>query len=227
MKRAPAIVSSQQMKELDRRAIEDYGIPSLLLMENAGRGVAEVIFNIARPGRVTIFVGKGNNGGDGLVTARHLHNRGFQVFVAMLSNPSELKNDPALNYGIISKMKIPTTEISTVSGKEDLLSTVEKSDVIVDAIFGVGLQKSVGGVFKSAIESINEKGRTVVSVDVPSGLDADTGEILGSAVRATHTTTLGLPKKGLFAGNGPDHAGKICVIDIGIPAEELKKMAKS
>lgn len=215
-------VTARQMQELDQRAIREYGIPSLLLMENAGRGVAELIFHHFKGRKVTVFAGKGNNGGDGLVAARHLHNRGFSVYVLLFAQPENLKDDPAVNFRIISKMKIPYLVVEENSTISDFLPAVEKTDVIIDALFGVGLERPVGGIYIEAVKAINQAGRNVVAIDLPSGLNSDTGEILGAAVKASLTATLGIPKQGLFQGEGPKLAGKICVVDIGLPKELIR-----
>lgn len=210
------------MRELDRRAIEECGIPSLLLMENAGRGVAELIFASYKGRRVSIFCGKGNNGGDGLVAARHLHNRGFQVQVFLFAEPSALKEDPALNYRIVSKMKIPLQVFAGKVSAAETASLLSRTDIVVDALLGVGLNAPVTGALAEAIDGMNQGAKNIVAVDIPSGLDADTGKVLGCAVKASITATLGLPKKGLFEGDGPVHSGKICVVDIGLPRELLQ-----
>ncbi|MDD5217769.1 MAG: NAD(P)H-hydrate epimerase [Candidatus Omnitrophica bacterium] len=220
-------VTAAVMQALDRKAIEEYGIPGLLLMENAGRGIAEFIFDLSRRCRVTVFAGKGNNGGDGFVVARHLANRGCQVLILLFGDAAKLKDDPAVNYAIAVRMKIPVVAVGEAVTKEELIAYVERSDVIVDALFGVGLHAPPAGNYRQAVEAINQAAKTVVAVDVPSGIHADTGEVLGCAVRATHTATLGLPKKGLFEGRGPEYAGKIAVIHIGIPNEELEKALNS
>jgi len=220
-------VTAAVMQALDRKAIEEYGIPGLLLMENAGRGIAEFVFNLSRRCRVTVFAGKGNNGGDGFVVARHLANRGCQVLILLFGDAAKLKDDPAVNFQIAVKMRIPVIVVGEDAAKEELVSYVERSDVIVDALFGIGLHSPLSGIYRQAVEAINQAAKTVIAVDIPSGLHADTGAILGCAVRATHTATLGLPKKGLFEGRGPEYAGKIAVIHIGIPNEELEKTLNS
>ncbi|MBI3306908.1 MAG: NAD(P)H-hydrate epimerase [Candidatus Omnitrophica bacterium] len=239
-------MTAKQMQDIDQRAISDYGIPSLLLMENAGRGVAELIISMSSPNvvvgdqhsgfpptpqggycveacgndkKVIVFCGKGNNGGDGLVAARHLHNRGFGVYVILLARPENLKEDPAVNFRILLKMKIPYLVAEENSTAEDFLPVIEKTDVVLDALFGVGLERPVTGVYAEAIKAINQAGRNVVAIDLPSGLHSDSGEVLGVAVKASMTATLAIPKQGLFQSRGPDLAGKICVVDIGLPKE--------
>lgn len=214
-------VASDVFRKLDRTAIQDYFIPGLLLMENAGRAVSDAIARDFPPCRVLIFVGKGNNGGDGFVVARHLVNRGYPVQILLLTDPSQLKEDPLLNFRIVGKMGIPTACLLETVSQEAVLAFCQNSEVMVDAIFGIGICKPVRGIFETAIRAINLSGKKVYSIDVPSGLDADTGRVHGVAVRATKTVTLALPKTGLFEGEGPDHAGAIEVADIGLPNELL------
>ncbi len=236
------------MRELDRKATEVYGIPSLTLMENAGRGVAELIFKrypsprpppssfpVLRgrkevgergPGtlRVLVVCGKGNNGGDGFVIARYLYQKKIAVEVILLSPSSDLKGAAAIHF-----KKIQTLGISIHEGvrPERALSGLtpfgqkvpeQNADLIVDAIFGSGLRSDVKGIYKEAIEAINAAGKPVVAVDISSGLDADTGEVRGAAVKADVTATIAFPKHGLLCGDGPIYSGEIEVIDIGFPA---------
>lgn len=209
-------VTVAEMRELDRRATEEFGIPSLLLMENAGRGIAELIFNRFQGKRVAIFSGRGNNGGDGMVVARHLWNKGYEIVLFLLAEPGKLSSDSAINYAIIRKMTIPVQTVSEEASLSHAMKTMERSDVLVDALFGTGLSKSLSGLYETAVRIINLH-HAVVAVDVPSGLDSDTGELHGVAVKACLTATLAFPKKGLFIGKGPEHSGKICVVDIGLP----------
>jgi len=210
-------VTSEQMRRLDQASIEKYSIPSILLMENAGRAVASAVIREYGNCPVLVFAGKGNNGGDGLVVARDLVNHGSPVRVVLLEDPEQLKPDPLLNFRIARKMKIPMTLARPKMTERVFEACSRKAAVIVDAIFGIGLNSPVRGVFASAIRAIRRSGRPVVSIDIPSGLDADTGEIHGDAVTAERTVTLGLPKRGLTRQEGPAHAGKIEVADIGIP----------
>lgn len=214
-------VLAEDMRRLDRAAIEEFGIPGLILMENAGRGVSDIISRAYQPGPVAIFVGKGNNGGDGLVVSRYLTNRGFDVLVLLLEEPARLKSDPLINYRIAEKMKIPVRKISGPVLPDEIAGICSDADLIVDAIFGVGLNTGLAGVFRTAVEAINHSGRPVLSIDIPSGLDADSGAVHGAAVKASTTATLGLPKAGLMAGQGPEYSGKIEIVDIGIPRSLL------
>lgn len=209
--------SCEELRQLEQAAIHDFAIPSLLLMENAGRGASEILCKCYAPSRVSIFVGKGNNGGDGLVVARYLANQGFDVWAILLENIKRLKPDPFLYYQIILKMKIPVIFSDENFAEEEIRRLCRESEFLVDAIFGVGLHSPVLGVFEKAIRSINKSEKPVISLDVPSGLDADTGCIHHVAVKANRTLTFALPKKGFFVNEGPVHTGKIDVVDIGLP----------
>lgn len=214
-------VSAAGMRRLDQTTIEEFNIPALTLMENAGRGVSEIISRDYKPCTAVIFAGKGNNGGDGLVVARYLANQGFDVRILMLEDPANLKTDPLVNYRIVEKMKVPVEKISELSSLNKIAGICSNAGLIVDAVFGVGLKSELRGVFKTAVEAINAAGRPVISIDIPSGLDADSGAVHGAAVKAQVTATLALPKAGLLTGEGPEHAGKIEIVDIGIPRSLL------
>ena len=220
-------VTAAQMQSLDRRASLEFAIPSLLLMENAGRGLAELcteVLSRAKTGpkkRALVLCGKGNNGGDGFAAARHLSNRGFAVEIFLLAAPAQLKNDALLNYQIASSMKIPIETIEEESDIAALRSALVKSHLSLDALFGVGFKGEISGIYEEAIDALNSSGKPVVAADIPSGLDADDGSVHGVAIQAKWTGTLGLPKKGLYEGEGPRHAGEIRVIDIGLPRELL------
>lgn len=202
------------MRRMDERAVQEFGVPSLLLMENAGRSVAEEILKTGAQ-KIAVVCGKGNNGGDGFVVARHLFNHGRQPVVTFIGNRDQLKSDALVNFEILEKMGIPIYPY----GKEGRPQW-DGTDLIVDAIFGTGLSKNVDEPYKSAIVEINrlsEKGITVVSVDIPSGLNADTGEVMGAAVRADITVTLACEKEGLRKGEGPRYAGRIVTGYISMP----------
>ncbi len=210
-------VTSEEMRALDRKASEEFGIPSLLLMENAARGTADVVSAELPSGSITVFAGKGNNGGDGFAAARHLHNRGFKVNVLLLADSKNLKGDASLNFQIISKMKIPVTEIRDSAAEKEISVFISEADLIVDALFGTGLRSALEGIYLSAVQAINRSGKRVISIDIPSGLDSDTGEVRSAAVKASATAVLGIMKKGLLTGRGPECTGKLYVVDISIP----------
>ncbi|MBH0198133.1 MAG: NAD(P)H-hydrate dehydratase [Nitrospira sp.] len=213
------IITGTQMQELDRRTIGEAHIPARVLMDRAGSGLVaalEQTFGSTQGKRVIILCGKGNNGGDGFVAARLLHRRGTQVQVLMMSPASELSRDAAVMY----RQFVRTAGKSGVhlyTSKSLVSSLLRESDLIIDALLGTGLSSDVTGHYADAIDCINEAGRPVVAADLPSGLHADTGAILGRAVRASLTVTFGLPKLGLYQSHGVDLAGSVSLIDIGIP----------
>jgi len=205
-----------EMRNLDRRAMEEFGISDDLLMENAGQAVYFVIlkeFGIKNK-KFAIFCGIGNNGGDGLVVARKIHSNGGEATIFLLDDEAKFKGIARRNFEIVSKMPI---EISKVSSIESVKSAVLDSDAIVDAIFGTGLTREVSGIYKDAIQLINESKKTVFSVDIPSGINGDTGEVMGTAVKANYTITFGLPKIGNMLYPGYDRCGKLYVSHISFP----------
>jgi len=211
-------VTVKQIQKLDRIAIEQYGVPSLVLMENAGRSVAQEVLMMVRRVKnpyVVIVCGTGNNAGDGFVAARHLINAGIKISIWTVRKAVTLKNDAAVNYQILRKLKIPVKEIgvSTISFARDLRA----ADLVVDAIFGVGLNREVGEPYRTVIETVNREARKVLAVDIPSGLDGTTGKVYGICTQANRTVTFSCLKKGMLKGAGSKYAGKISVADIGIP----------
>lgn len=221
------LVTAKQMRELDRAAIEKHGVPSLELMERAGSAVADAAQDMARKrkGPVVVVCGSGNNGGDGLVAARVLHQRGIDVTAILLTRSSDLSPDARANW----ERLVPLTAHVFDNMHPDQFAmhhpTFAGASVIVDAILGTGLAREVAGPLAQAIEYLNALHGPIVAVDIPSGLSADTGKPLGVAIRAARTVTLGMPKLGLYVGDADDHVGDITVADIGIPAEEIEALA--
>ena len=214
-----------QSQKLDKLAIVGLGIPSVVLMENAGRLAAEACTKILRNSkgrRVCVFCGQGNNGGDGFVVARHLLNEGFKVKVFLIGSAKKLKRDSFLNYNILKKLKCPLESIKGANPK--VLKEIKNSDLVVDAIFGIGLNREIGEPYKSIVEAINKSKKKVVAVDVPSGLDATTGKTFGVCIKATQTVTFAVMKKGFLKNQGPRFCGKVIVVDIGIPEALWKKV---
>ena len=212
------VVSVKQIQEIDRIAIEEFGIPSLGLMENAGRAVAdEVLKYLSKKKRktVAIFCGLGNNAGDGFVSARHLLNSGITPKVFFIGQEHQLKTDAAVNYYLLKQRGYAIEEIQEVG--KDTVKDLKEADVVVDAIFGVGLNRLIQEPFKSVIQAINGQARYVVSVDIPSGLDGTTGKVFGACVKASVTVTFTCAKQGFFKGQGPKYTGQVKVADIGIP----------
>ncbi len=213
------IVTAAQMQALDRRAIQDAHTPSLTLMEQAGTGLVasmEQVFGTLAGKRVTIMCGKGNNGGDGLVVARLLKRKQAHPHVLLMAQPSTITGDAKTMYRRLVKVA-GAGSVRVYSADERCRALVNTSQVIVDALLGTGLSAPVEGLYRSAIEAINASGVPVVSADLPSGIHADTGSVMGVAVRAALTVTFAHPKLGLYLGAGIDHAGKIHIVDIGIP----------
>jgi NAD(P)H-hydrate epimerase len=219
-------LTREEMRELDRKAIEEYKIPGIILMENAGRNVAEEVIKMIdspQKTKIAILCGKGNNGGDGFVVARHLHNRHIPVDVFLIAKISDIlkDGDAGTNLQILLTMKIPIKELTDITHVNNILRDLTNYDILVDALFGTGLSGEVREPFKTLIYGINNLNKTIVSVDIPSGLDCNTGNILGTAVKATKTITFAASKKGFSLGNGPNYTGNIVVTDISIPGELL------
>jgi len=218
------VVTSQQMKEIDRKAIEESNLSGLTLMENAGLRIFQSLKNIypdLRLKKIIIFAGSGNNGGDGFVVAHHLYNYGVKVKVFLLSHSDKIKGEAEENLNIINKMGVEIFETKTTK-LEEMQRAIQNSDLIIDAILGTGLQGKVTGLKAKIIDLINVANKEVVAIDVPSGLDTDTGKIEGPCIKATHTITLALPKIGLLIFPGASRAGKVTVEDIGMPSYLLK-----
>ncbi len=220
-------VTSAQMREIDRAAIEDYGIPGEILMENAGRSITEIVERLYRRkglrSPVLILCGKGNNGGDGMVVARHLHNHEIPVRVMYLDALAEIPagTEPALNGAILAKMKIDIEEIG--SDFANMREALGESEMVLDALLGTGLKGTVRAPFDAAIEIVNAARKFVVAVDAPSGLDCDAGTPLGCAIVAAHTVTLGLPKTGFENPAAKKFVGQLHLGEICLPRELLKQ----
>jgi len=219
------ILTQNQVREVDQIAIKQFGIPGVVLMENAGRGCAELLLAQNPKGPVTIVAGKGNNAGDGFVIARFLHNQKIDVRILLLASPEQLPGDAAINWKIAEKMQIPFLQINSL---EDLQENnwLQESCWIVDALLGTGLKGGVREPFRSVIARINvirQAGAKVFAIDIPSGLHCDTGEILGEAIQADITATFVALKPGLLNVAGPERCGEIHVIDIGVPQAVIKQ----
>jgi len=214
------IVTGEIMQLLDRRAIEEFGVSGLTLMENAGRKCTESIideFGYGPDRRAVVVAGKGNNGGDGYVIARLLKEHDWQVATFVMARQEEIRGDARSNLDLLSD--IPLLFCPGQGGLDRYASTLREATVIVDALLGTGLKSSVSGIFEEAINIINNSGKPVISVDIPSGIDAATGEMLGCAVKADMTVTFALPKCGHILYPGAEYTGKLKIVDIGIPTE--------
>src|SRR5438445_92 len=218
------VLNSAQMREADRRTIDEIGIPSLVLMENAGRqavAAMEATFNDLTERRVAVLCGRGNNGGDGFVVARTLVQRGVDVSVFLMGRVAEVRGDARTNLEILGRLGLTVVEIADSQAWELHFSEVSDCTLIVDAIFGTGLNAPVSGLIESVIADVNASGIPVVAIDLPSGLSADSHESIGPSVEASLTVTLAAPKLPLVLPPGEAHSGDIVIADIGIPSDVL------
>jgi NAD(P)H-hydrate epimerase len=213
------IVTAAEMRDMDRATIE-LGLPGRILMENAGRGVVQILlerFREIRDKKIGILAGRGNNGGDGFVIARHLSQKGIDVIVYLLSVSSAVKGDAQANLELLKRFGIPIVEIPDTKAFGANKIFMGHRDIWVDAIFGTGLKSDIKGYIGNVIVFINSLQKPVIAVDMPSGIDSDTGQVRGEAVRACVTATFGYAKAGLFLFPGAGYCGKVETVDIGIP----------
>src|SRR6266446_4916268 len=221
------VLNSAQMREADRHTIEEIGVPSLVLMENAGRQVVaamEAMHGELLERQVAVLCGHGNNGGDGFVVARTLMQRGVSVSVFLMGRVADVRGDARSNLEILGRLGVTVVEIGDSQAWELHFSEVRDCSIIVDAIFGTGLNAPVSGLIESVIADVNAAGITVVSIDVPSGLSADSAEPIGASIEADTTVTLGAPKLPLVLPPGETRAGDIVIADIGIPADVIESL---
>lgn len=219
------LLTSREMKDIDARAIHEYGIPSIVLMENAGLRTVEVIEEILQvpAGKsVVVLAGRGNNGGDGFVVARHLINAGVQVTLFVTGSSAQLTPDALTNYKILENMNATILPLSEEEDLDRLMLYLMSGDLVVDAIYGNGFKGSLNDFEARVVTMVNWTRLPVVSIDIPSGVEADTGRAYGEAIRATHTVTFALPKIGLILGQGQEYAGTLSVADISIPRTLLE-----
>ena len=213
------LVTASESRQFDQLA-EQAGLPSLVLMENASLRLAEVLqqhFELDPPKRIIVVCGRGNNGGDGMALARHLHNIGFHVQVFLLADPNELKGDAAINYKVAINFGVSVQSITTQSELSQLIEPLKSADLVIDALLGTGITGEVRGLYSEVIPIINHHASRILSVDIPSGINSDTGEVCGVAVRADATVTLGAIKLGLVLFPGADYAGDLFVGSLGVP----------
>ncbi len=211
------VVTAEQMRAIDQEAASR-GLPTVVLMESAGRGVAELVREITgrSPARVLVVAGKGNNGGDGLVAARYLHSWDYDVLVGLLCSGEDLKGDALTHYRVTTNYGI---EVIEEVEPDELDELAMGADIIVDAILGTGIKGEVRGRARDAIHVVNGHMATVVSVDIASGIDADTGAVCGAAVEADYTLVLGAPKVGNVVYPGARYCGELRFGDIGLPPD--------
>ena len=221
------VLNAAQMREADRRTIDDVGIPSIVLMENAGRQVVaaiEAIHSDLLDRRVGVLCGRGNNGGDGFVVARTLRQRGVDVSVFLVGRVADVRGDARTNLEILGRLGHTIVEIADSQAWELHFSEVSDCTLIVDAIFGTGLNAPVSGLIQSVIADVNASGIPVVSVDLPSGLSADSPQPIGDCIDAGVTVTIAAPKLPLVLPPAEMRAGDVVIADIGIPADVLESL---
>jgi ADP-dependent NAD(P)H-hydrate dehydratase / NAD(P)H-hydrate epimerase len=219
------VLNAAQMREADRRTIEEIGIPSVVLMENAGRqavAAMEAMFADLADRRVAILCGRGNNGGDGFVVARTLAHRDVDVSVFLFGRVADVRGDARTNLEILGRLGLTVVEVADSQAWELHFSEVSDCTLIVDAIFGTGLNAPVAGLIESVIADVNASGIPIVAIDIPSGLSADSHDPIGPSIDAALTVTLAAPKLPLVLPPAETRAGDIVIADIGIPAEVLE-----
>lgn len=218
-----------QAREFDRRATAEFDVPSILLMENAGRGVVEVIQAAGLQGPAVICCGRGNNAGDGFVIARHLELRGVDVHVLLFAQPGDLKGDAAVNLRIIERAQIPLTVAAGSNSGDEVRwqAVLQRAGLIVDALLGTGVQGAPRPPLDRAVNAMNATGKPIVAVDLPTGLNADTGETPGAVIRAAITCTFVAAKPGLLLETARAYVGKLHVVDIGAPKALVRAMLGS
>src|SRR5882672_3802857 len=219
------ILNAAQMREADRFTIDDIGIPSLVLMENAGRqavAAMEAMYSDLSERQVAVLCGHGNNGGDGFVVARTLLQRGIDAAVFVIGALAEVRGDAKENLEILGRLGVTVVEIADEQSWELHFSEISQCTLIVDAIFGTGLKSALAGMMETVVADVNGSGIPIVSIDLPSGLSADTPHLLGDCIDASMTVTLAAPKLPLVLPPGEAHAGDVVIADIGIPHEVIE-----
>jgi NAD(P)H-hydrate epimerase len=214
------LVTANEMQAMDRQAIEDFGIPGMVLMENAGRGATRFLlqqFPDIENKKVAVIAGRGNNGGDGFVIARYLKQKGIRVQVYLLAVRDRVQGDALANLKLLKALEVPVVEIPDEASFSKIKSEMHGLDLWIDAILGTGLKSDVKGYFKTIIDYINKLNKPVFAVDVPSGLNSDTGQPCGTCICAAATATFAFAKTGHMVYPGADYIGNLKIVDIGIP----------
>jgi hydroxyethylthiazole kinase-like uncharacterized protein yjeF len=221
------ILTAAQMREADRYTIEEIGIPSLVLMENAGRQVVaaiEAAYEEQLDGRVAVLCGRGNNGGDGFVVARTLLQRGAECAVFVIGALADVRGDARTNLDVLGRLGVTVVEINDEQTWELHFSEIAQCTLIVDAMFGTGLKSGLAGMLETVVADVNASGIPIVAIDLPSGLSADTPHLIGDCIDASMTVTLAAPKLPLVLPPAEAHAGDVVIADIGIPTEVIEEL---
>ncbi|MDX1945644.1 MAG: NAD(P)H-hydrate epimerase [Pirellulaceae bacterium] len=216
--------SRAEVREVDRRAIDEFGMLGLVLMENAGRGCVQVLRDQGCRGPVAIVCGKGNNAGDGFVIARHLDCLGIAARVLLLAPPSELRGDAAANFAILTRSGVSISDLSS-AGEPEIVRNLAGAEWIVDALLGTGATGSPRPPLDGAIRAINAQAARKLAVDLPSGLDCDTGAAAEPTVIADHTCTFVASKLGFAAAEASRYLGQVHVVNIGAPRRLVEQIA--
>src|SRR6476659_7008687 len=218
------VLNTRQMRDADRRTIDEIGIPSVVLMENAGRqsvAAMEAAFEDLADSHVGVLCGRGNNGGDGFVVARTLIQRGVDVLVFLLGSVSEVKGDARTNLEVLGHIGLTVVEITSAQEWELHFTELSECDLVVDAILGTGFHGQLSGLLETVVADLNGLGVPIVAIDLPTGVSADTPEVEGEAIEASMTVTLGAPKIPLVLPPADLHSGDLVIADIGIPIPVL------
>ena len=221
------VLNTQQMREADRRTIDEIGIPSIVLMENAGRqsvAAMEAAFEDLADSHVGVLCGRGNNGGDGFVIARTLIQRGVETSVFLLGSVAEVRGDARVNLEVLGRIGLTVVEITNAQEWELHFSEISQCDLLVDAILGTGFNGQLSGLLETVVADVNGLGVPVVAVDLPTGVSADTHEVAGEAIDASMTVTLAAPKIPLILPPADSHGGDLVIADIGIPLPILDEV---
>ena len=222
----PIVLNRQQVRQVDRIAIDQYGISGLFLMENAGRGVVDTLQQLGIKGPVVICCGKGNNAGDGFVIARHLDLRGYETKVLLCADANQLQGDAAENYHILCKTPVKIISLDLTSGQQVFQNELVGADWIVDALLGTGSVGDPRPPLAGILNLLNQQPAKKMAVDLPSGLDCDTGRAATCTFRADHTCTFVAAKPGFFAPGAETYVGKLHLLDIGAPREIVQQVLK-
>jgi ADP-dependent NAD(P)H-hydrate dehydratase / NAD(P)H-hydrate epimerase len=221
------VLNTQQMREADRRTIEEIGIPSIVLMENAGRqavAAMEAAFEDLASSHVGVLCGRGNNGGDGFVVARTLVQRGVETSVFLLGRVTEVRGDARTNLEVLGRIGLTVVEIADAQEWELHFSEISRCEVLVDAVLGTGFHGQLSGLLETVVADVNGLGVPVVAIDLPTGVSADTHEVAGEAIEASMTVTLAAPKIPLILPPADSHGGDLVIADIGIPLPVLDEV---
>jgi len=221
------VLNTQQMREADRRTIDEIGIPAIVLMENAGRqavAAMEAAFDDLATSHVGVLCGRGNNGGDGFVIARTLVQRGVETSVFLLGSVADVRGDARTNLEVLGRIGLTVVEITNAQEWELHFSEISRCELLVDAILGTGFHGQLSGLLETVVADVNGLGVPVVAIDLPTGLSADTAEVEGEAIEASMTVTLAAPKISLILPPADSRSGDLVIADIGIPLPLLDEV---